>query len=201
MKEKVIIYIDGFNLYFGIRSKYPNFKWLNLMSLASNLIKSDQEVIAVKYFTARINNDPAKQKRQSDYIDVLQDAGVEVIYGKYQSNTIKCNRCGAQWSNPNEKMTDVNIATTMLFDATHGNFDTAILISGDSDLTPPLSIIKQYYPAKRVVVAFPPDRHNNTVAAAASGNYVLGRAKLSASQFADSITLKNGYTIRKPQTW
>lgn len=127
--------------------------------------------------------------------------GVDVVYGTYQDNTITCKRCSAQWSSPNEKMTDVNIATTMLFDPTHNNFDVAILVSGDSDLTPPLKIIKQYYPQKMLLVAFPPDRHNNTIAAVAKASFLLGRAKLSQAQFDDSIILKNGYTLTKPKTW
>jgi len=199
--KRVIVYVDGFNLYFGLRSKYPYLKWLNLRKLSQTLIYNHQELKAIKYFTARINNDPAKQKRQSIYIDALENEGIEVIYGKYQDNIVTCKRCGSKWSDPNEKMTDVNIATAMLFDATHDYFDVALLISGDSDLTPPLNIIKNHYLNKMVLVAFPPNRHNNTIAAAAKASFSLGRAKLAQAQFDSSITLKNGYTITKPSTW
>ena len=199
--KNVIVYVDGFNLYFGLRSRYPHLKWLNIRKLSQSLLHNHQELKAIKYFTARINNDPAKQRRQSTYIDALENEGIEVIYGRYQTNIVTCNRCGSQWSDPNEKMTDVNIATTMLFDAMHDYFDVAILISGDSDLTPPLNIIKNYYPEKMVLVVFPPNRHNNSIAAAAKNSFSLGRAKLAQSQFNSSITLKNGYTITKPSTW
>ena len=64
-----------------------------------------------------------------------------------------------------------------------------------------LNIIKQHYPEKMVLVVFPPNRHNNTIAAAAKASFPLGRAKLAQAQFDNAITLKNGYTITKPNTW
>ena len=50
-KERVIAYIDGFNLYFGIVSAFKNVRWLNIELLVKNLLKPHQELIAVKYFT------------------------------------------------------------------------------------------------------------------------------------------------------
>ena len=44
-KERVLVYIDGFNLYFGlIDAGLKKFKWLNLKSLSNNLLKPDQEL-------------------------------------------------------------------------------------------------------------------------------------------------------------
>ena len=42
-KEKVIVYIDGFNLYFGLKEKkWKKFYWLNLKKLAKSLVKKEQ---------------------------------------------------------------------------------------------------------------------------------------------------------------
>ncbi|MBP7766428.1 MAG: hypothetical protein KA113_14680, partial [Syntrophaceae bacterium] len=42
-KERVIAYIDGFNLYFGLKSKgWRRYYWLNLQALMRNLIKPYQ---------------------------------------------------------------------------------------------------------------------------------------------------------------
>jgi len=72
-KERVIVYVDGFNLYFGmLDAGYYNLKWLNINLLASSLLKSTQELIGVKYFTSRVNNNPDKQKRQSTYLAAIQ---------------------------------------------------------------------------------------------------------------------------------
>ncbi len=53
--EKIIFYIDGFNLYFGLKTKgWKSFYWLNLEKLAQNLLLNNQSLIKVKYFTSRI---------------------------------------------------------------------------------------------------------------------------------------------------
>ena len=74
-------------------------------------------------------------------------------------------------------MTDVNIATELLTDAFQDRFDTAMLISGDSDLTSPIRTVRQVFPEKRVVVAFPPERQSVELAKAASTSFHIGRAK------------------------
>ncbi len=39
-KERVIVYVDGFNMYFGIlESGFYNCKWLNISKLVNNLLQ------------------------------------------------------------------------------------------------------------------------------------------------------------------
>jgi hypothetical protein len=109
-KEKVIAYIDGFNLYFGMVDAGFNYcKWLDLKLLVINLLKPSQELIEVKYFTSRVNNNPEKQKRQSMYIDALEARGVKIIYGNYQDNKVSCIRCGHIWKSAKEKISRFSI--------------------------------------------------------------------------------------------
>jgi len=98
-------------------------------------------------------------------------------------------------------MTDVNIATQLLVDAYQNNYVTAILISGDSDLVPPIRAIHEFFPLKRVAVFFPPKRHNNSIAVVAKGSLVLGRKKLLDAQFLDEIEKSDGFKLRRPQGW
>ncbi|MBI9071398.1 MAG: NYN domain-containing protein [Melioribacteraceae bacterium] len=200
-KERVIAYIDGFNLYFGIKDKFPQAKWLNIWSLVDNLTKDHQELIAVKYFTSRVAHNPPKEKRQRDYLSVLETTPLEIIYGHYKSRPITCKRCGHSWANNEEKMTDVNIAVQMLSDAMSDSYDTAMLISGDSDLVPPINNIHSNFTDKRVMVVFPPARHNNSVKNAAKGSLIIGRGTLLKSQFPVTVTLPNDYKISKPEEW
>jgi hypothetical protein len=47
-KERVIVYIDGFNMYFGIlEAGFLYCKWLNIRKLVSNLLKSNQELVEI----------------------------------------------------------------------------------------------------------------------------------------------------------
>lgn len=201
-KEKVIAYIDGFNLYFGMVDAGLNYcKWLDLKQLVKNLLKPTQELIEVKYFTSRVNKNPEKQKRQSLYIDALESTGIKIIYGNYQDNTISCLRCGNIWNSAKEKMTDVNIATAIITDAFKNEYDMAMLISGDTDLIPPIKEVHSIFQGKRVMVAFPPKRHNKILAIVAKGSLVIGRKKLVDSQLSTEVISKTGYKISIPQSW
>lgn len=201
-KERVIVYIDGFNLYFGIKQAgLNNCKWLDINKLVSHLLKPTQELISIKYFTSRVNNNPDKQKRQNTFIEALESTGIKAYYGHYQSDSIECKRCGSIWATYNEKMTDVNIATHMIIDAFQDNCDMAMLISGDSDLVPPIKAIHDNFKNKRVFVAFPPNRFNNSVALVAKGNFIIGRKKIVDCQFPPEIIKPNGYILKKPKLW
>jgi uncharacterized LabA/DUF88 family protein len=200
-KERVIVYIDGFNLYFGMTSSFPDIKWLDVVLLANNLLKSSQELIGVMYFTSMVSNNPPKEQRQRAYISALETSSVQIIYGHYKSKNKSCNRCGHMWNSNEEKMTDVNIAIEMLKDAMEDKFDMAMLISGDSDLVPPIHAIHEKFPNKRVFVAFPPNRSNISVKSIAKGSLIIGRKKLKDSQFPDQIRLKSGFLLNKPTEW
>ncbi|MCX6206285.1 MAG: NYN domain-containing protein [Bacteroidetes bacterium] len=201
-KEKVIAYIDGFNLYFGmVESGFRHYKWLNVKKLVFSLLQPNQELVAVKYFTSRVNNDPDKQKRQSTYLDALESIDIKIIYGNYQNGTVECKRCGNVWKSAKEKMTDVNIATSIIVDGFKDEYDIAMLISGDSDLTPPIKSIHSLFNNKRVFVAFPPKRHNSSMAIVAKGSMIIGRKKLQDAQFNDEVISKTGYKLTIPKEW
>ena len=98
-------------------------------------------------------------------------------------------------------MTDVNVATEMLCDAFRDNFDDALLISADSDLTPPILSVREYFPAKNITVAFPPGRYSSWLARSANGCFKITKGKLKASLLPDVITKPDGYVLRRPPTW
>ncbi len=201
-KERVIVYVDGFNLYFGmVEANLANYKWLDIDHLVKNLLKPTQELIQIKYFTSRVSNNPEKQKRQTNYIEALQTKDIKIFYGHYQRGHMECNRCGNIWATYNEKMTDVNIATQMIIDAYQDNYDMAMLMSGDSDLVPPIKSVHENFPNKRIFVAFPPKRHNSSVALVSKGSMVIGRKKLVDSQLPNEVQKKDGYILRKPKEW
>ena len=54
------MYIDGFNPYYGLL-RFSRNKWLDVVTFAKFLLPrpNEQEIMAVKYFTARVNYDPA----------------------------------------------------------------------------------------------------------------------------------------------
>lgn len=200
-KERVCVYIDGFNLYFGLKSKYPSYKWLDVEALSKSLLKTNQTLVGCTYFTARVRNNQEKERRQSKYLDALLTTNVVIVYGKFYSKPINCHRCNNTWRGNEEKMTDVNIAVQILIDALDDKFDSVIIISGDSDLSPPVRALKEYYPNKKVIIAFPPNRSSYELKNIAHGSFPIGRANLAASQLPEKVETKSGYVIVKPKEW
>jgi uncharacterized LabA/DUF88 family protein len=201
--ERVVAYVDGFNLYFGLRaSGYRRYYWLDLHALASNLLLPSQRLSAVRYFTARVAGPPAKQQRQARYLQALATLAVCTIhYGKYQRSERECRHCGRHEAVPSEKMTDVNIAVELMTDAFEDRFDTALLISADSDLVPPITAVRRAFPNKRVVIAFPPSRNSVALAQAAHAFLRIGRASLARSLFPPELTTGDGFVLCCPPGW
>ena len=201
--NRVIAYIDGFNLYFGLKDKgWHRFYWLNIQLLVQNLLKLNQELVMTKYFTARVIGVPNKQKRQSTFIEALETLpDIKIFYGKYQLNPRECPNCGFKDKIPNEKMTDVNIVVEMLSDAVNDKFDIALLLSADSDLTPAVRAIRDTFPQKRIVVAFPPKRESVELSNIAHACLHIGRANFARSLFPDKVKKADGFVLQRPSTW
>src|SRR5450432_1072675 len=68
MRVRTIAYVDGFNLSFGSLRKTPH-RWLDLQCLIGLHLKPQNQLIGIKYFTAKLNqrpNDPDAPARQED---------------------------------------------------------------------------------------------------------------------------------------
>ena len=162
----------------------------------------NQELVVTKYFTARVLGDPEKQKRQMTFIEALQTLdNFDISFGKYQLNPRRCCHCGFEDTVPNEKMTDVQIATELLSDAFADRFDVALLISADSDLVPPVKAIRKLFPEKQIVVGFPPARFSTELTTVATAFFTIGRANLKHSLFPDKVKKKDGFVLECPARW
>jgi uncharacterized LabA/DUF88 family protein len=200
--KRLNVYIDGFNLYFGMRDAgFEHCKWLDVCALSKLLKNADHELNKIKYFTARISSNTKKGQRQSDYIDALMTTEVQFVYGQYRPEEIECYECFHKFTHSKEKMTDVNIATHMIVDAYKNDYDVALLISGDSDLVPPIKAIKEIFPKKEILVALPPLRESNELRKCANSVFVIGRKKLEACQLPNEVENKNAFIIKKPSIW
>jgi len=223
--ERAIVYIDGFNLYFGLRASTVSKKgqhrlpkksyWLDLQQLSEKIVKNNS-LVAVKYFTARIKGNPAKQYRQNAFISAVQlhCPKLQIFEGRYLLRQMLCGKCRRISSNiicpfcgnvnnfPEEKKSDVNIATQMLKDAYENNFDIAYLISGDSDIVPPIQVIRAMSPPKKVAVAFPPCRGGTKeLEAAADFCFYISSSNIKNSILPDVIRKPDGTELRIPPRW
>ncbi len=203
---RVISYIDGFNLYFGLKSKgWKKYYWLDLVAMSAALLKDDQALQHCHYFTARIRNSGGHSQdknRQALWLDALDTLANQTShYGQFFQKIKTCKSCGAEWTTHEEKMTDVNIAAQLLSDAYEDKFDTALVISGDSDLTTPIKMVLDRFPNKRVIVAFPPGRISRLLKKTATASFTIGETKLRQNRLPNTITTTTGHKLQRPSQW
>lgn len=196
-------YIDGFNLYFGLKEAgFERYLWLDLFRLSLKLLKPGQRLLHTKYFTSRIKSPEDKRLRQAEYLDALATLNHLTTYeGQFLSKKSTCLHCGRERQVNEEKMTDVNIATQLLLDAFTDQFDTALIVSADSDLVPPIKAIRERFPTKRVICVFPPKRFSNELRKACHAAFEIGRANLAASVFPDEVITPAGIVLKRPPSW
>lgn len=51
--QRAMVYVDGFNLYYGCLKDSPN-RWLDLDALCRRMLRDDAEIVGIKYFTAKV---------------------------------------------------------------------------------------------------------------------------------------------------
>ena len=157
--KKVICYVDGFNLYHATKElPYPDSSNVNLWSLAKSFLRDDQELIAVHYFSAYAQWKPSDKQKHIRYVKALKKSGVTVTLAHFKKKHKQCKNCKCRWVEHEEKETDVRIALQILEDAIDDKFDTAFIISGDSDMVPVVEAVKRRCPNKRIMLALPKHR-------------------------------------------
>ena len=201
--ERVTVYIDGYNLYYGLKAAgLRTSRWLDLVELSRSLLLPRQELSLVRYFTTRVRNDPGASQRQARYIDALEARGrISLDYGHFLSKSVTCNSCGNTWPKNEEKKTDVNIAVRLLEDAFDDAFDVAIVMSGDSDLAPPIESVRRRLGHKRVIVVFPPERYSAELARVATGSIRLTAAVIRSNLLPATVHTRTGFALQAPAGW
>ncbi len=193
-------YVDGFNMYYALKRKYPHFKWLNYYQLAKSILLAHDKLEHVCYFSAYITWKPDKHKRHQDYVTALRSTGVEFVPGRFKNKNTCCHLCQRTFKTHEEKQTDVNIAIRLLADAVEDKYDRAVIISADSDLTPAILAVRRLFPEKQVGVMFPIDSNCFDLRQEADFKFKMSQKLLRASQFPDEITIGKS-VIRRPDFW
>lgn len=201
----VIAYVDGFNLYHGLHDRYRRrYLWLDLERLVRRIRPRDQ-LVAVRYFTAMVRDDPPAHARQRTYLDALGVHGggvVQVVLGRYQSKNVSCRQCGSTWTSYEEKETDVNIAVSIVADAAARASDLALIISADSDLCPAIRTARSLNPRRGMIAAFPPRRSSFEIRSLIPGAFTVAAADLRNSLLPDRVRDPDtGQIYKRPGKW
>ena len=207
-KKRTFVYVDGFNLYHGA-VKGTDCKWLDLQEYFEKL-RPAEDVVKIHYFTARVNG--SAWTRQERFLLALNTlAKVRVTEGRYKTKTVRCHvqecthptqRKFTTWE---EKRTDVNIAVQMMDDAYQELCEVMVVVSGDSDLVPPLLRIKERFPDMKLVVYVPARNAQRGAAveirSAADKHATLPIDLLKRCQLPTKVPDGAGGYIEKPESW
>ena len=143
MSDRVAIFIDGSNLYHSLKNNFKRFD-LNFAEFARKL-SGQRKLVRTYYYN--VLQDPSQKveghREQSDFLDTLR----KTPYLELRLGTTKLSQ-GVQV----EKGIDVMIATDLLYFASNNTYDIAILVSGDSDFSYTLQVVKNM--GKHVEVAY-----------------------------------------------
>jgi len=202
MERRVNVYIDGFNFYYGLKSKYwKKYYWLDIVAFYELFMKEGQILNKVYYFTA-VPFDTGQRKRQSLFLTANRDnPKFEVVYGKFLKKEI--HHKGNIIHTFEEKQTDVNIAVNLIRNVVLNNCETSIIVSADSDLVPPINLVKELNTKHKLFFHFPPKRHSVNLQQLSDGIINLERyeSRFKKCLLPDVVNLSNGYTINKPPSW
>ncbi len=203
------VYVDGFNLYFGCLKGTP-YRWLDLAKLCQ-LTLPNHTINRIRYFTALVQprpTDPQQLQRQRAYIRALRTIpNLSVHYGHFLTRPMRMVVAHPSPQGPatveviktEEKGSDVNIATYLLLDGFKNEYDTAVIISNDSDLVEPIKVVRQEL--KLNVGVLSPNKHlSQALSKAATFYRPIRQGPLSGSQFPATLTDSRGL-ITKPTTW
>ncbi len=215
------VYVDGFNLFHGCLKDGPH-RWLDLAAFCRASLPGDQ-IHCIRYFTAIITNRPGHPnatQHQLTYLRALSTiANLTIDYGHFLTSKTRMKpvrptrgRNTVEVWKTEEKGSDVNIATRMLCDAFDGNFDVAVIVSNDSDLLPPIQVIRRRFNLSVGVLnpqigypdpttgRYPKPTTSYALKQAVSFYRPIRPSVLRASQFPNHLVDANG-TITKPLGW
>lgn len=218
-KKKTIVYIDGFNLFYRALKGTPN-KWLDLYKLCVASLPKDCEIVAIKYYTARVSGkiNPDSPKDQQTYLNALSSIPCFTAYfGSFQV-TEKISFLAqpllfqpaptrpqvpaprfANVVKTEEKGSDVNLGVHLVRDAFTGAFDQAAVLTNDTDLNEPIRIVAKEL--KLPIILLTP------VNKPAKGLQLLATSVrhispyISTSLFQSPVIGKDGREFHKPPTW
>jgi uncharacterized LabA/DUF88 family protein len=203
--NRVSFFIDGFNVFHSLDSEkiYHKYKWLDLSSLAKCFVSSKDTVVDIYYFTSYAEWEPAKKARHQLLIRALTMKGVKIVFGKFKLRDKKCRLCHKTYQTFEEKQTDVNISIKLFQCAHNDTFDTAILMTGDSDIVPAIIAVKETFPAKRIGLVIPIGRSAEEIKKACDFHMKMKEKHLRTSQFPNFIVIDaaKNITLDRPANW
>jgi len=174
---------------------------------------SRNEIGRVRYFTAKVTStpsDPGRPARQEAYLRALRTVqGVTIHYGHFVVNQkyLKAVDPGPGQAKrplvfvPEEKGSDVNLASYLILDACRGDYDVAVVVSNDSDLKEPVRLVRQEFGKPVGVLRVNAEPRGCVFHDMVDFIRPLRVAHFENSQFPDILPLSDGARVSRPAEW
>lgn len=133
MPEKVMIFIDGSNLYHSAKNVGIKIDYIKL----KEVLAGERKLIRPYFYCSDPHTDA-----QTLFFDKLRYIGYEV-------KTTELKKYGDE--KPFEKGVDIMLTTDLLLYAARNLYDVAVLVTGDKDYIPAVKAVKEM--GKRIEVA------------------------------------------------
>ena len=218
MKPRAAFFIDGFNLYHSLaayakESGDHSLKWLDLIGLAKGSLHEvggSSELRSLHYFTALPEHlylaDPGRLQRHRTYLRALTAHGSlrpSIILGRIAQQQVQVRIAsgeitGSIWR---EKGTDVALAMALLREASKGDMDEAVIVSGDADYLPAVKVFREMYPDIGLRFAFPRGRASKELLREAPNSFTLTSAAYLSHRLPERIRLPSGKFLHCPAEW
>ena len=146
MAERVMIFIDGSNLYHSLKKNFNTSK-INFEKFCTHLAGKG-DLITINYYTAPVHqkDDPqAYQSQQKFLANLAKVKRLKISFGRLEKR---------ENNHKVEKGVDVKLVVDLMKNAFEKKFDKAILVSNDADFVPAVEEVQML--GKKVTnVAFP----------------------------------------------
>lgn len=140
-KERVIVFIDGSNLYHIVRNLLPNKKANDFdFEKFVNSLSGDRKLVRIYYYNVPLDRGKGEESyiKQQKFFDKIQRIPKFAFV-----------LCRMQKKKINGKITyeakedDIHLAVDMVKLAHNDAYDTAILVSSDGDFVPAVQAVKE----------------------------------------------------------
>ena len=164
MEDRVAIFIDGSNLYHGLRGNFGRYN-INFADFTSKLCVS-RHLFRTYYYNVLQDSlqRPDAYREQQEFLDTLR----QTPYLEVRLGSTKLTQ-----GIPVEKGIDIMLATDLLYFAWNDSYDVAVLVSGDSDFAYALQAVKNM--GKHVEVAYFESGVSKDLLSVADNRYLMDR--------------------------
>jgi hypothetical protein len=173
---KRILYVDGFNFYYGVTSYWSDetqgrlagLGWCDFRALVERFFPGPGH-LQIKYFTAPVTENvelrdhtPGEHGRYALWRRALQTTPDLVVVDGFYKRSEDRSRSGPAGGRK-EKQTDVNIAVEMMIDACGPSSSRpghVFLLSGDCDQMPVVFALEERVPVPVAITVLLPSSHD-----------------------------------------